>query len=693
MSEVARLDFLLEIGTEEIPARMAPGAMADLKALFAKEMESLHLEFEKLDCCATPRRLIMVARGIPERQADRLVERKGPARNQAFDASGAPTKAALGFARSAGVDVSQLTLADVGGVEYLLARKEEKGEVTAQLLEAVIPRILSALRFPKSMRWASQKQPFVRPIHWFVALFGGKVIPFEFAGIKSGNITRGHRFMGAPEIEVDSPESYVAKLKENFVMPCPSERREFIRNEAEALAKSKGLTLLHSPELLEQVTFLVEYPVVHMGSFEEKFLEMPAEVPITSMKNHQKYFACMKDGKLSNHFVVVSNTRTKDQDVVSRGNERVLKARLEDGMFFFSEDRSRPLDAYVERLSGQTFLHGMGSMLDKTVRLEALAALIADVIAADSKADAVRAARLAKADLPTQVVGEFPELQGIMGREYARMSGEPDAVAVAIDEHYMPRYAGDRLPATPAGTVLALAEKLDLMASCFALRLVPSATKDPYGLRRAALGITRILGEGRILVPVSKLVGLAVGNLGEKAKNPDALTTEITEFVVGRLRNSLTGQYSTEAVDAVLAAGADYPFDVEAKVKTVEELRSRPDYESLILPFKRVINITTGRVAGSVDPSLLTDQAELDLWAIFSGLQGEISSALDERRFADVLAAFVKLQPPIDAYFDQVLVLCEDELVKANRISMLAAIGAAFLKFADFTKIMAGAKS
>ncbi len=688
MSDIARQDFLFEIGTEEIPARMAPGAMEDLKALFAKEMEALHLDMEKLDTCATPRRLILVARGLPEQQQDRLVERKGPAKAQAYDASGAVTKAAQGFARSAGVEVSDLVVGEFNGIEYLFARKQEKGEPTATLLEAVLPRILSALRFPKSMRWASQKQAFVRPIHWFVAVFGGKVIPFEFAGIQSGNVTRGHRFMGKQQIVVSGPDEYVAQLKANFVIPCPSERRETIRSEAAALAASKGLTVLDSPELLEQVTFLVEYPVVHMGRFDEKFLEMPGEVPVTSMKNHQKFFACMKDGKLSNYFVVVSNTRTKDQAVVSRGNERVLKARLEDGMFFFTDDRSKPLEEYVEKLKGQTFLQGMGSMFDKTLRLESLAGKLADVVAPEAKEQSVRAARLAKADLPTQVVGEFPELQGIMGREYARMSGEAEEVCLAIDEHYMPRFAGDKLPKTKAGTILALADKLDVLACCFALRLIPTATKDPYGLRRAALGITRILGEGKLLVPMSKLVQVAVENLGERAKDPTALTKEILDFVVGRLRNGLVTNHATEVVDAVLATGAEYPYDVEEKVKAVEALRGRPDYETLILPFKRVINIITGRPAGEFDASKMQDLAEKELWTVFSGLEGEIRQALEQRRFDDVLGLFLRLKPPIDAYFDQVLVLCEDEALRLNRVGMLARIGSVFLAFADFTKIL-----
>ncbi len=690
MSAILRRDFLLEVGTEEIPARMAHKASQDLKTLFTKELAGARLEAEGMEADVTPRRLVLRVSGLMECQPDVVESRRGPAVKIAFDDAGNPTKAAMGFARSVGVQAQELERKEVKGTEYLFATVEQAGESTATLLAQMLPRILGSLRFPKSMRWGTIKEPFVRPVHWLLALFGDEVIPFEYAQISSGNRTQGHRFMGQRGwLEVTTPADYPGVMKKNFVMFSPTERKESI--EAGLAKKSKELELSILPDsgLLDTVTHLVEYPVVMAGAFDERFLEMPDEVLITAMRTHQKYFACEKDGGLANHFLFVSNTKPVDESVVVRGNERVLGARLSDAFFFYSEDRKKSLESFVEGLQGQTFLRGMGTMLDKTRRLENLAGELAEKLFPANAENARRAAMLCKADLSTLMVGEFPDLQGRMGQDYAELDKEPEAVSKAIFEHYLPRQAGDDLPESPEGMALSLADKIDSIAACHHLGLIPTATKDPYALRRAALGCVRIMAERSLALSLPELVGSGVKNLSAPPEKLEELVGIIVTFMVGRLRNWLAGDFPTEVVDACLEAGSDYPYDVLEKTRSVARLRDRSDYEDLVHPFKRVMNITKGQqVDGEFDPSIANEDAEKVLWSSFQDKRADIQGALDSRRYDDVLQKLLELKPAIDGYFDAVLVMCEDETEKANHLAMLSEISAFFLQFVDFTKIL-----
>ncbi|MBM4354724.1 MAG: glycine--tRNA ligase subunit beta [Deltaproteobacteria bacterium] len=690
MNDIARNDFLLEIGIEEIPARMAEDSASALAELLKRELDEARLEPASVRYYVTPRRLVALASGIRLAQEDRVVEKRGPSRKVAYDAEGNLTKAGQGFARSQGVDPSQFTAVTVGDVEYVAVRQEQKGEAATALLPAICTKILGELRFPKSMHWGSNPQTFVRPVHWIVALLDSQVVPFQFAGIASGNRTWGHRFHSGREgFEIPGPDNYLATLASHSVLADPAARKELIHAEAHRQAKEAGLELIEDAELLDHVAHLVENPVVAIGTFNPKFLEMPAEVLVTSMKNHQKFFAFRKDGHLTNHFLVVNNTKPHDMAIVLRGNQRVLSARLEDALFFFREDKRKPLAVFVEKLNGQTFLAGLGSMKDKSDRIARLAGRFAAELFPQAQQTAERSGGLCKADLASQMVGEFPELQGIMGRVYALAAGEPTEVATAVDEHYLPRFAGDRLPESPAGIALALADRLDTLVGCYHLGLVPTATKDPYGLRRAALAVLRILADRNLTVPLTRLVGLAMDNYGDLVKDRGKLSGDLLEFVKQRLKHWLGTDHATEVVDACLAAGFDLPWDVREKCRAVEPLRGRDDYEPLIVAFKRVINITRGNAGGAFDAGLPLEPSEKALWDAFVAGEERAAGLFSERRFADVLAALVGLRPAVDRYFDDVLVMCEDERTRANRLAMLSRIGSLFLRFADFTRILA----
>ncbi len=690
MNDIARNDFLLEVGIEEIPARMADESAALLAQLLKRELDEARLEPESVRHYVTPRRLVAVANGLRTAQEDRTVEKRGPSKKVAFDAAGNLTKAGQGFARSQGVDPAQFELTLVGDVEYVVVRQAQKGEQAVALLPGICTKILGELRFPKSMRWGANPQAFVRPVHWILALLGNQVVPFQFAGIASGNRTWGHRFHSGREgVEVAGPKEYLVTLAERSVLADPQDRKQRIHDEALRQAREAGLELIEDPELLDHVAHLVEFPVVAIGTFNPKFLDMPAEVLVTSMKNHQKFFAFRRDGKLSNHFLVVNNTRPADIAVVLRGNQRVLSARLEDAHFFFREDKKKPLSYFVDKLNGQTFLHGLGSMKAKSDRVAGLAERFAAELFPVERATAAEAGALCKADLASRMVGEFPELQGIMGRVYALAAGRPAEVAMAIDEHYLPRFAGDRLPESPAGIALALADRMDTLVGCYHLGLVPTATKDPYGLRRAALAVLRILADRNLTIPLGRLVDLAMDNYGDLIKDRAKLSTDLLEFMKQRLKHWLGTDHATEVVDACLAAGFDLPWDVREKCRAVEPLRGREDYEPLITAFKRVINITRGNSGGTFDASLPLEPSEQALWDAFLAVEGKAAGLFAERRFPEVLAALVGLKPAVDRYFDDVLVMCDDERVRTNRLAMLARVGSLFLRFADFTRILA----
>lgn len=692
MSEIRTAELIIEIGTEEIPARMAPDGMRMMEAGFRKGLKAAELEPEGLKTYVTPRRLTLHVPALPVAQADKVEEKRGPAEQAAYGPDGAPTKAAEGFARSVGLTVDQLGRLETPKGNYLFARKEVKGRPLTEFLPGVLLETIQGLRFPRSMRWAGEDVVFVRPIQWIVAIFDWEVIPLTYGDVTTGRTTQGHRFHGGGPFEVTEFSKYVTDLEANGVTLDPAIRTQRIREGLAALEAETGLTVVPDEGLMREVTHLVEHPTVLRGGMDEKYLELPREALITSMRNHQKYFAVEgPGGKLAPVFGVVANTTTRDPSVVAKGNERVLRARLEDGMFFLLDDRKKTLEEFLPGLEGQLFMTGLGTMAEKSDRISQLASALAGEVAPELQGKARRAGALCKADLATAMVYEFAELQGIMGREYARYHGEPEAVALGIFEHYLPKGADDDLPSSEVGALVAVADRLDTLAGTFGLGLIPTSTKDPYALRRAALGMLRILIDRKWDLPLDRLYGMALECHGKDfTESKDALVKKLTEFTATRLKVHLSSAHATELVDAAMAPGSDVVPDVVRRVEAIEALRGRPDYEPLIIAFKRVLNITRKQsVETAVNPDLFQEKQEGVLWTAFSDVTSQVDTACDAGDFPGALELLTSLKPVIDTYFDDVMVMCDDDALRANRLATMAAIGGRFLKIADFTRILA----
>ena len=530
--------LLLEIGTEEVPAHVMPGILSQLKENAAKTFEELRIEYKNIKTLGTPRRSALLVEGLAEQQADLSKENRGPAVNIAFDADGNPTKAAQGFARGQGVKPEELVTKD----GYVYAMVHEKGGQTVDLLGDTLKSLVDGLNFPNNMHWADLDYKFIRPLRWLVALYGQDVIDFEVANVQSGRTSRGHRFLSEGDFEIANAEDYVEACRKASIIVDQNERCEMIRQQIAEVAAANGGQAEVNEDLLEEVLYLVEYPTALCGKFDEKYLALPAEAVITPMRDHQRYFPVLKDGQLLPLFITIRNGGKEHLETVQHGNERVLRARLEDAQFFFDEDRKKTLEQHGEKLKTVVFQDGLGTIYDKALRLEVLAGYIADAIGANEqdKKDAVRAAKLAKADLVTGMVTEFTELQGVMGREYALLDGETKAVAQAIDEHYMPRFAGDSQPASVAGRIVSLADKIDTIVGTFSRGLIPTGSQDPFALRRQALGIVNMLKEAQYHISLSQLVAKAmellnIADAGQQAK----LQNDVADFMKLRLKNVL----------------------------------------------------------------------------------------------------------------------------------------------------------
>lgn len=686
-------ELLLEIGTEEIPAAFLPKAMQDLEEMGRREFAACRLAHGAIRSLATPRRLCLVVGDLAERQEDLEVEKMGPARKAAFDAQGQPTKAALGFARGQGVE-----LGDVGTVvtekgEYLCVRKTIAGEPTEALLPEILPRLILGLPFKKSMRWSDLDIRFARPIHWLLALYGGRVVPFTLGNVRSGNLTQGHRFMSPEAFAVQDFADYLARTKERCVIVDPAERKAVIRQETRRAAAQVSGRALEDEALLEQVVFLTEYPTVVCGSFDRDYLRLPQEVLVTSMISHQKYFPVVDaEGRLLPHFLTVNNTLARDPSVVARGNEKVIRARLSDAHFFFTEDQKVPLTERVEGLKRVVYHTQLGTSFEKVMRFKALALTLADRIDPALKETVERAALLAKADLDTQMVGEFSELQGVMGREYALLAGEDPTVARAIYEHYLPTQAGGALPVTDAGAIVSIADKMDTIAGFFAVKLIPTGTADPYALRRQALGIINILLAKRYPIRLDELVDRSLGLLEEKAKRPAGETrADILDFFRGRLENQLIAQGRPyDVVDAVLATGFSDLVRTVAKIEAMEAFKAHENFEPLAIAFKRVGNILKDFPGGSVREDLLETAEERTLYRSFREIRTRALTHLDAEDYPAALVEMAGIRQPVDAFFETVLVMAKEEAIRNNRLALLAEISALFHRVADFAKIVTG---
>ncbi|MCB1022580.1 MAG: glycine--tRNA ligase subunit beta [Acidobacteria bacterium] len=683
-------ELLLEIGTEEIPDWMIEGALADFEKRFRETLDKAGLaEGVSIRTEATPRRLTLVAEGLAAGQADREEVLSGPPKQIAYDDEGNLTKAALGFAKRAGIEPSELKVGDDG---KLRVERKVAGRPTAEILAEALPEVIVGIYFPKTMIWAGKGGPrFIRPIRWLVALLDGQVVPFEIAGVASSNKTNGHRRLGKAGLEVSSAAGYRDKLAANSVVLSAAERKKRIEDGCVREFPAGGAAQVRgNAKLLHTLTYLTELPTVIRGDFAESYLELPDEVLETVMLVHQKYFAVAdaKTGKLVNSFVAVANLDGDPDGEIRRGNERVLRARFNDAQFFWSNDLKKSLADRVEDLKVVTFQAQLGSYYDKTERMRALVAKLAKAASVDAETAkaADRAAELSKCDLTTGMVGEFPELQGQMGGLYAAAQGESQQVADAIYHHYKPAGASDDIPPTPAGRLVAIADKLDTLGGMFRLGNIPTSSKDPFALRRAAAGVVRILVEGGLSLGLSDLATMA--NAGEH-------TAALRDFFVERLRFTLGEKGAKyDEINAVLAADDDIPVDAAARCSAIAAVRPTENFEPLAVSFKRIRNIVekAGGVdvyaAKAVDDALLEDGAERELHGAFTSLRSQAAALKQQGEYVAALEKVASLRPTVDKFFDDVLVMAKDEAVRENRLAFLAHLLRELSGVADFSEIV-----
>ena len=681
-------EFLLEIGTEEIPDWMINNALKDLERLFRQSLEKHSLDTAvSYRTEGTPRRLVLVVENLAECQPERQETITGPPREVAFDDTGNPTKAGLGFVRRAGIDISELETNDDGRVSIT---RQIAGRLTSEILAEIIPEIIVSIHFPKTMYWTGKSGPrFIRPIRWLVALYNGIVIPFELAGITAGTVSYGHRRLASKKIEVSSFDDLRDKLQQSYVILSGDERRKKIESEILTLMPDQ-LRVRTNPRLLAILVNITEYPTPILGNFEKSYLTLPEEVLETVMEHHQKYFAVEdKDGCLQPKFVAVANLDNDSGDIVRQGNERVLRARFNDAQFFWDADQKRPLVNRAEDLRTVTFQAQLGSYFDKTERNQKIAVGLAQALSLPNEEirHISRAVELAKCDLTTELVGEFPELQGVVGGLYAKHQGEPLEVADAIYDHYRPSGVKDEIPRSRIGQLAAIADKLDTLGGLFRLNMIPTGSKDPFALRRAAYGIIRILVEGNLALSLPELCAMASANEN---------TAALEEFFVERLRYYLreVRGYRQDEIQAVLNASSQQPLEVVARAEAIAAVRSTEDFELIAVGFKRISNILrqidnlddfSARV---IDEKLIEKGAEGVLFEQFRALSPRVASLKDSGHYQEALILIASLRPVVDSFFNDVMVLTEDEIVRNNRLTLLAQLKKEFSTIADFSEIV-----
>ena len=683
-------ELFLEIGTEEIPAGFLPPARKSLEELLRKELETARVPFESIRTFATPRRLAAAVTGVAAQQQRQELSIAGPPAKIAFDAAGNPTKAALGFAKTNGVEVSELKIVETPKGAYLHISKTMEGQETKRLLPELLARVVASIPFKKSMRWKDLEVRFARPVHWIVALFDAEVIPFRFGEMESGNLSRGHRFMAPEPFVVTSLKTYLREAERHFVIPEPEKRKELIRTKIAAIGERLQARINPDEELIEEVAHLVEFPSAVCGAFEEKYLQLPKELLITTMRENQRYFTLTgDDGRLLPHFITIANTCAADPDVVKRGNERVLRARLSDAMFFWKEDQKVRLETRLEALKNVVFQAKLGTSYEKVMRIRELAVALAARFAPGLAPAAERAALLCKCDLETLMVYEFPELQGVMGREYALLEGEPPEIAAAIYEHYLPNQAGGDLPGSALGSFVSIADKIDTLAGCFGVGLIPTGTADPFALRRGAIGILNIVLAQGFPLSLRSLTEQALSLLKEKLRRPEAeVANDVLEFLRLRFLHILTTQgFPQDIATAVLAASCDQPCDALKRVEALARMKQEQDFEPLAVAFKRVVNIIKRGVAEPICETLLTASSEKKLFQALVNAREKVAAARQQGDYPAALELIASLRPAVDAFFDEVLVMDPDERLRANRLALLTAVARLFEGIADFSKI------
>jgi len=677
-------DFLVELGTEELP----PKALNTLGDAFLsgieKGLQAAGLNFTAKKVYAAPRRLAVLISGLDTQQPDRSINLDGPPRQAAFDAEGNPTQAALGFAKKCGVELSEI---DQSGPKLRFSQRIV-GKPTASLLPTIVEDSLNDLPIPKRMRWGARKVEFVRPTQWLVMLLGDQVVDCTILAQKAGRDSRGHRFHHPESVRISAPANYAEDLRKAYVLADASERRELISKRTAELAMQQEGTAIVPPALLDEVTALVEWPVPLVCSFEERFLEVPQEALITTMQDNQKYFCLLDvDGKLLPRFITVANIESKDPSQIVQGNEKVVRPRLTDAEFFFKQDKKQPLETFNDRLKNVVFQAQLGSVYDKAVRVSKLAAYIAPLIGGDAQR-AARAGLLSKCDLATEMVGEFPEMQGVAGYYYALNDGEPEDVALALNEQYMPRGAGAELPNTLTGAAVAIADKLDTLVGIFGIGMLPTGSKDPYALRRAALGVLRILIEKQLDLDLTKAVAFTVSAFGATVKSA-GLAEQVLEFIFDRLR----ARYEDEGTDvatylSVRALKPGSALDFDQRVQAVQAFRKLPEAAALAAVNKRVSNLLSkaeGSIAASVEPKYFDNANEFSLYSAIQQADQAVQPMAAARKYSESLARLAALREPVDAFFEAVMVNAEDPKVRANRYALLSRLRGLFLGVADIS--------
>ncbi|TBV05112.1 glycine--tRNA ligase subunit beta [Phytopseudomonas dryadis] len=681
---MSALDFLVELGTEELPPKALKNLGDAFLAGVEKGLKAAGLSYNSARMYAAPRRLAVLVEQLATQQPDRTVNLDGPPLQAAFDADGNPTQAALGFAKKCGVELDAI---DQSGPKLKFSQ-HIPGQGAAGLLPGIVENSLNELPIPKRMRWGARKTEFVRPSQWLVMLFGDQVIDCEILAQKAGRVSRGHRFHANHEVRISAPAMYAQELRAAYVIADASERRQLIAKRVDQLAAEQQGTAIVPPALLEEVSALVEWPVPLVCSFEERFLEVPQEALITTMQDNQKYF-CLLDagGKLLPRFITVANVESKDPAQIVSGNEKVVRPRLTDAEFFFKQDKKQKLETFNQRLANVVFQAQLGTVYDKAQRVSALAGFIAGRIGGDAKRGA-RAGLLSKCDLASEMVGEFPEMQGIAGYYYALHDGEPEDVALALNEQYMPRGAGAELPATLTGAAVALADKLDTLVGIFGIGMLPTGSKDPYALRRAALGVLRILIEKGLDLDLGATVDFAIRQYGGKIK-ASGLAPQVLDFIFDRLR----ARYEDEGIDvsvyqAVRAVNPLSPLDFDQRVQAVQAFRKLPEAEALAAANKRVSNLlgkADGQVAASIEAHYFDTPAEFALNAAIQQADQAVQPLAQSRQYSEALAHLASLRKPVDSFFEAVLVNAEDAKVRANRYALLARLRGLFLGVADIS--------
>ncbi|WP_313756371.1 glycine--tRNA ligase subunit beta [Tissierella sp.] len=686
--------YLLEIGVEELPARFIGDALEQLQTNTSNLFKEERINYNNMKVYSTPRRLTLVIDGLEDRQEDLKQIVKGPAKKIAFDEEGNPTKALLGFMRGQGIDIGSVYVEEYNGTEYVYANVLKEGNSVEQIISRDMPKIIKSINFPKSMRWGGKNLRFARPIRWLVSLLDDEIVPFNLEGIEASNITKGHRFLGSSRIAINHVNEYIESLRQNFVILDQAERKDIIKYGCEKLAKEKGGNLQQDENLLDEVTNIVEYPTPMIGRIKEEYLSLPADVIITPMKEHLRFFPVLDDKKrLLPYFITVRNGNEDFIETVIKGNEKVLGARLDDAKFFYMDDIKSPLESYVEDLKRIVFQEKLGTLYDKTKRVQNLAVKIGEYleVGEETEKNIERAGYLSKADLVTKMVSEFTELQGKIGMEYAKTSEENEIVGLAIFEQYLPRFAGDELPTTTAGLVLSIADKMDTISGLFAIDIHPTGSQDPFGLRRQALGIINIILEKKLNLSINELVETALYfyvEINGLAFDYNKVKAEIIEFFNGRIRNMFMDMgIRYDIVDAVISTNTDDIYDMKIRANKLNEWLKKDGLSEMLSAFNRVANLAEKAVTNEVQRDLLTED-EIELYEKFNNMEEKIDTLINKKEYDKALDQLVILKESIDNFFEKVMVMVEDEKIRNNRLGLLKKIYDKMLQICDLSKIV-----